>query len=256
MTDDPPVSWQSLRARTSARIGLARAGNTISGAAVREFQFAHVRARHAVSATLDARRLNLPQPCIEVESQAADRAEYVRRPDLGRQLSAAGRERLPHGQYDVVFVIADGLSAMAAERQGAAVLAVVRPLLADWRIAPLVVAHRARVALGDEIATCLGARCVVMMIGERPGLRCAESMSLYMTWNPHVGMRDSGRNCISNIHGHGGLSAMAAANSLAWLLKTARMRGYSGVNLKDETCIIEHGAGQDQKAVATDGREE
>jgi len=255
MTDDRPVSWQSLQARTSARIGLARAGSTISGTAVREFQFAHVRARHAVSATLDIRHLDLAQPCIEVESQASDREEYVRRPDLGRQLSATSRKNLPHGQYDIVFVIADGLSAIAAERQGAAVLAVMMRLLADWRIAPLVVAHRARVALGDEIATCLGARCVVMMIGERPGLRCAESMSLYMTWNPHVGMRDSGRNCISNIHGHGGLSAMTAANSLAWLLKTARMRNYSGVNLKDETCVIEHGAGNGNKAIPSDGQE-
>ncbi|GBQ54583.1 ethanolamine ammonia-lyase subunit EutC [Komagataeibacter swingsii] len=238
MTDDPPLTWRGLQATTSARIGLPRAGNTISGAAVREFQYAHVRARHAVSATLDTSRLNLPQPPIAVESRARDREEYVRRPDLGRQLSDGSRESLPHGRYDVVFVIADGLSALAAQQQGPAVLAAVMPLLAGWRIAPLVVAHRARVALGDEIATGLGARCVVMMIGERPGLRCAESMSLYMTWNPRIGTRDSGRNCISNIHGHGGLSAMAAANSLAWLLKTARMRNYSGVDLKDETCTI------------------
>ncbi|GCE83632.1 ethanolamine ammonia-lyase subunit EutC [Komagataeibacter diospyri] len=239
MTDDRPISWQALQARTSARIGLARAGNTISGAAVREFQYAHVRARHAVSITLDINQLNLSLPHIEVESRAGDRDEYVRRPDLGRQLSDTSRESLPHGRYDIVFVIADGLSALAAQQQGPAVLAAVIPLLADWCIAPLVVAQRARVALGDEIATCLGARCVVMMIGERPGLRCAESMSLYMTWNPKVGMRDSGRNCISNIHGHGGLSAMTAASSLVWLLKMARMRNYSGVNLKDETCTIE-----------------
>lgn len=248
MTDERSISWQGLQARTSARIGLPRAGDTISGAAVRAFQYAHVRARHAVSTMLDTGRLNLSQPLIEVESRAGDRAEYVRRPDLGRQLSGRSRESLPHGQYDVVFVIADGLSALAAERQAPAVLAAARPLLAGWRIAPLVVAHRARVALGDEIAACMGARCVVMMIGERPGLRCAESMSLYMTWNPQPGMRDSGRNCISNIHGHGGLSAMTAANSLAWLLKTARMRNYSGVNLKDETCIIE-------QAVRPDGQD-
>ncbi|WP_182355612.1 ethanolamine ammonia-lyase subunit EutC [Komagataeibacter europaeus] len=252
MTDDRPVSWQGLQAWTSARIGLPRAGNTISGAAVREFQYAHVRARHAVSTTLDTSRLNLSQPPIEVESRARDREEYVRRPDLGRQLSERSRKNLPHGQYDVVFVIADGLSALAAEQQGPAVLAAMMPLLTDWRIAPLVVAHRARVALGDEIATCLGARCVVMMIGERPGLRCAESMSLYMTWNPQIGMRDSGRNCISNIHGHGGLSAMAAANALAWLLKTARTRNYSGVNLKDETCTIEQTVRQDPQKMLSD----
>ena len=239
MAEHSPLSWNSLQARTSARIGLARAGDTIAGAAVRQFQYAHVRARHAVSTTLDVARLALPQPFIEVESQARDRAEFVRRPDLGRQLCETGRARLPHGDYDIVFVMADGLSALAVEQQAVPVFSAIQPLLAGWRIAPLVIAHRARVALGDEIALCLGARCVVMMIGERPGLRCAESMSLYMTWNPHAGMRDSARNCISNIHGYGGQSAVTAANRLAWLLRTARQRGYSGVDLKDETCIID-----------------
>ena len=252
MSKDPILSWNALRARTSARIGLARTGDTMSGAHVRQFRHAHLRARHAVSTVMEAARLGLDRPWVEVESAARDRDEFVRRPDLGRQLCADSRARLAQGghdpatagpaPFDIVFVIADGLSARAAERQAAGVLSGVLPLLADWRVAPLVVAHRARVALGDEIAACLGARSVVVMIGERPGLECAESLSLYMTWNPHPGMRDSARNCISNIHGQGGQSPVTAANRLAWLLKNARQCGYSGVNLKDETRLIEGAA--------------
>ncbi|EFG84405.1 ethanolamine ammonia-lyase subunit EutC [Novacetimonas hansenii] len=257
MSKAPVVSWDILRAQTSARIGLARTGDTMSGAHVRQFRHAHLRARHAVSMVMEVSRLGLDRPWMEVESAARDRDEFVRRPDLGRQLCADSRARLvqaghdravsgpdaygPGRFYDIVFVIADGLSARAAERQAAGVLSGVLPLLTGWRIAPLVVAHRARVALGDEIATCLNACSVVMMIGERPGLECAESLSLYMTWNPHPGMRDSARNCISNIHGQGGQSPVTAANRLAWLLKNARQCGYSGINLKDETCLIEGG---------------
>lgn len=243
--DVTPAPWDALRARTTARIGLARTGDTMAGVHVRQFRHAHLRARHAVSVVMEPARIGLDRPWVEVQSQARDRDEFVRRPDLGRLLCADSRARLARGDdaYDVVFVIADGLSARAAERQAAAVLSGILPLLPGWRIAPLVLAHRARVALGDEIAACLGARCVVMMIGERPGLECAESLSLYMTWNPQPGTRDSARNCISNIHGQGGLAPLAAASRLAWLLKKARQCGHGGVGLKDETRQVEGTSG-------------
>lgn len=116
----------------------------------------------------EAPRLALGEPFVEVHSRAADRGGFVRRPDLGRRLRADDAARLPHVPCDILFVIADGLSALAAARQAPGVLEAARAALAGWSIGPVVVAHNARVALGDEIGELVGARCVVMMIGERP----------------------------------------------------------------------------------------
>ncbi|WP_323992938.1 ethanolamine ammonia-lyase subunit EutC [Nguyenibacter sp. L1] len=226
--------WDALRRLTPARIGQARSGDTVAVGEVLAFQLAHARARAAVWAPLREDKLGLGAEVLRVRSQADERGVFIRRPDLGRRLAPDSAAALVRGDHDVVFVIADGLSAIAAERQAPAVLAAARRLLAGWRIAPVVVAHNARVALGDEIGHRLGARCVVMMIGERPGLSIAESLSLYMTWGPRPGRVDSERNCISNIHSQGGLPAREAAAKLAWLLDGARALGASGIGLKED----------------------
>ncbi|MFW7268274.1 ethanolamine ammonia-lyase subunit EutC [Gluconacetobacter sp. Hr-1-5] len=240
MTDAPradlaPDPWTTLRGLTHARIGLGRTGDALAGADVRALQAAHAAARRAVHATLDPARLALGEPFIEVGSRAPDRGTFVRRPDLGRRLCAQDAARLPHAPCDVVFVIADGLSALAAARQAPGVLEAARASLPDWTIGPVIVAHNARVALGDEIGALIGARCVVMMIGERPGLSAADSLSLYLTWRPRIGRMDSERNCLSNIHAHGGMSHGEAALRLAWLLRGARTLGRSGIALKDNS---------------------
>ncbi len=189
--------WGPIRALTTARIGLARTGDTVSGADVLGLQHAHARARTAVEKRLDEVALGLESAPVTVVSRAHDRATFVRRPDLGRMLSPESAERLPRGPYDVAFVIADGLSARAAERQAPAVLRKARALLAGWAIAPVIVAHNARVALGDEIGARLGAQQVVMMIGERPGLSAADSLSLYLTYAPamRIRLRKNSRGC-------------------------------------------------------------
>lgn len=227
--------WIALRGLTHARIGLGRAGDALAGADVRALQAAHAAARRAVHAALDPARLSLAEPFLEVRSRAPDRGVFVRRPDLGRRLCPQDAARLPQAPCDVLFVIADGLSALAAARQAPGVLEAARASLPGWSIGPLIVAHNARVALGDEIGTLVGARCVVMMIGERPGLSAADSLSLYLTWDPKVGRMDSERNCLSNIHAHGGMAHDEAAFRLAWLLRGARTLGRSGVALKDDS---------------------
>ncbi|GBQ28076.1 ethanolamine ammonia-lyase subunit EutC [Gluconacetobacter sacchari] len=227
--------WATLRGLTHARIGLGRAGDALAGADVRALQAAHAQARRAVHATLDPARLALGAPFIAVRSRAPDRGVFVRRPDLGRRLAAPDAERLPCAPCDVLFVIADGLSALAAARQAPGVLEAARAALPGWSIGPVIVAHNARVALGDEIGERIGARCVVMMIGERPGLSAADSLSLYLTWDPKVGRMDSERNCISNIHAHGGMDHDEAAFRLGWLLRGARALGRSGISLKDDS---------------------
>lgn len=105
---------------------------------------------------------------------------------------------------------------------------------AGWRPGPVVIARQARVALSDEVGTMLHARCVVILIGERPGLSSADSLGIYLTYNPRVGNLDSARNCISNVH-LAGLSYDLAAHKLNYLLTEALRLQLSGVALKDNS---------------------
>jgi ethanolamine ammonia-lyase small subunit len=106
--------------------------------------------------------------------------------------------------------------------------------LADWKIGPVVVARQGRVALGDEIGELLGAKLVVMLIGERPGLSSPDSLGIYLTYAPKVGCSDAQRNCISNVRPEG-LSYAAAAHKLHYLLTHARRLALTGVGLKDDS---------------------
>jgi ethanolamine ammonia-lyase small subunit len=160
------------------------------------------------------------------------------RPDLGRRLAPSAETTLaPHGHgFDVVFVVADGLSARAVQRHAQPVLAEVLPMLRTegWRIGPLVIAYHGRVALGDAIAIVLRADCVVVLIGERPGLTAPDSMGAYLTWRPRSRTTDADRNCISNIRPDG-IGYGDAAFKLAYILRSMRARQLSGVQLKDNS---------------------
>ncbi len=238
-TRDP---WARLRAATSARIGLGRAGDAMRTRDVLAFQLAHGRARDAVHKPLDVEALaaTLPEMPVVVRSRASDRLTYLRRPDLGRRLDPACEGALSPGDHDAVFVIADGLSATGVQQYAAPLLRACMARLEGWRLAPTVVATQARVALGDEIGERLGARICAVLIGERPGLSVADSLGVYLTFSPRFGRRDSERNCISNIH-PAGLGYEAAAEKLAWLMREARVRGLTGVGLKDDSVLLPRG---------------
>jgi len=254
-----PDPWQALRALTPARIGLGRVGHALPTRELLACDAAQARARAAVQLPLDVADLTTrlaalrggPAP-VPVVSNAADRGAYLLRPDLGRRLSAASRVALeevaratPGG--DLVIVVGDGLSTTAVSRHA---VAVVEHLLAtrprDVAIGPLVVASQARVALGDEVAAVLEARHVAMLVGERPGLSCQDSLGIYLTRDPRPGRTDAERNCLSNIH-PGGLAPQAAAARLWWLLREAGRIGVTGVALKDRSadgdppCVEQHG---------------
>ncbi len=235
----PGELWARLRRTTPARIALGRVGHALPLGEVLDFQLAHARARDAVHAALDPAALTAalaPLPVLEVESDAPDRATYLRRPDLGRRLSARSAAVLADagGDCDVVFVIGDGLSATGVQAGAAQLVRACLAGLDNLRIGPVVIAQAARVALGDPIGEALGARVCVMIIGERPGLSVHDSLGIYMTYAPQTGRTDAERNCISNIHGAGGLSPQEAARTLGWLLREALRRELSGVALKDD----------------------
>jgi ethanolamine ammonia-lyase small subunit len=241
-TDDDPL-WIGLRRLTAARIGLKRTGASLATGPLLDFKLAHARARDAVHEALDEAKLiaevaALGLPVLTVSSAAEDRQRYLMRPDLGRQLAPAAEATLtPHaGTYDVAFVVADGLSARAVQTHAPPVLAAVLPPLQaeGWQIAPLAVARHGRVALGDAISALLGADCVAVLIGERPGLTAPDSMGAYLTWQPHTGTTDADRNCISNIRPEG-IGYADAAFKLVHLLRCMHARRLSGVQLKDDS---------------------
>ena len=230
--------FERLRASTPARVFLGRCGAALPTQAMLEFQLAHARARDAVYDEFEPEHVAAALPNQDVRivhSRAFDRQMYLQRPDLGRRLDDSSAASLPRGDYEAVFVIADGLSPRAVHEHAAATLAATLPKISGWRLAPFVVSCHARVALGDEIGERLGAQLAVVLIGERPGLSAPNSLGVYLTWQPRLGRLDSERNCISNIRPPAGLSYEQAAVRVAWLMNTARRLRLSGIALKEES---------------------
>ena len=236
--------WARLARLTPARIGLGRAGAALPTREVLRFALDHARARDAVHTPLDAEALEaalvaLGHGVLHVESAAPDRPTYLRRPDLGRRLSAASRAGLEGRQRpptDLAVVVADGLSAAAVQTHAAPLLAALAPWIAraNWTLAPVVIARQGRVALGDEVGALLRARMVVMLLGERPGLSSPDSLGIYLTFGPRPGRSDAERNCISNVR-PAGLTYDLAAFKLAWHLTEALRLGLTGLTLKDQS---------------------
>ena len=240
VTDSP---WTAWRAATPARLALGRAGAGMPTDETLRFGWAHAMARDAIHAPLDVDALtadlrSLGWAVERVRSRADDRATYLRRPDLGRQLYADDAVRLRetgNSGADVCIVVGDGLSSLAVARHAVPLLAALRSQLSpETRFAPVVIATQARVALADEVAECFGATLSVMLIGERPGLSSPDSLGIYLTHAPRRGRHDAERNCISNVRPEG-LSYPLAAFKLAWLMREAVRRSLSGVALKDES---------------------
>jgi ethanolamine ammonia-lyase small subunit len=235
----PPADpWSALRRHTPARISLGRAGTSLPTHEVLRFAAAHAAARDAVHLPLDAEALLAELRALglapaQVASRATSRVEYLTRPDLGRQLDAAGRDALaPGADGGLCIVVGDGLSAIAAQRHAAPLLAeLARAGVVAERV---VVATQARVALGDEIGERVGASLVLVLIGERPGLSSPDSLGAYLTWAPKTGRADSERNCVSNIRPEGLPLAHAAAR-LAWLVRESQRRRVTGIELKDDS---------------------
>lgn len=244
-----------LRQSTRARIGLGRSGDALPTRALLDFQHAHARARDAVHGALDNDRLAElldPLETVRVRSQAGDRATFIRRPDLGRALapesSAILRGLAGHHDWDVVFIVGDGLSAAAVMAHAAPLMAACHARLAGWKIGPVVLAEQARVALADGIGEALGARISVILIGERPGLSVADSLGMYLTWKPRLGRSDAERNCISNVH-QNGLSYEVAADKAAWLIGEATRRRLTGVQLKEDAPSLAHASVPEPKMI-------
>jgi ethanolamine ammonia-lyase small subunit len=240
----PTRPLHELQYLTPARVALGRTGVSLPTQALLEFTLDHARARDAVHAPFNALAIlrgleAMGLETVSVSSQSDSRHDYLRRPDFGRKLAATSRDLVAQcrkGAFDLAVVIGDGLSPAAVNAHAVELIRNLTPRLHanSVQIGIAVVASGARVALGDEIGLLLGARAVLMLIGERPGLSVPKSMGAYLTYAPASGLTDAHRNCISNIHGSG-LSYDEAAFKIAWLIREALVRQVSGVALKDES---------------------
>jgi ethanolamine ammonia-lyase small subunit len=251
--DKPPVDPQNplleLRRLTPARIALGRTGTSMPTSAQLDFQYAHAQARDAVHLPFDHTELSSQlaergRESLLLHSAATDRNSYLQRPDLGRKLSDESAQTLRDyaranpGGVDLAVVVADGLSALAVHRHTLPFLARMEEQTAieGWSLSPVILVEQGRVAVADEIGELLGAKMVVILIGERPGLSSPDSLGLYFTYNPKVGLTDAYRNCISNVRLEG-LSYGMAAHRLLYLMREACRRQLSGVSLKDEAQV-------------------
>ncbi|MBM4724768.1 ethanolamine ammonia-lyase small subunit [Prescottella equi] len=231
--------WDDIRRHTRARIGLGRSGNGVPTRRHLQFVAAHAEARDAVHTALDVetlaermRDVGIGAPLI-VRSAAADRATYLRRPDLGR-IPEPGT-KLPPNASDIGIALCDGLSATALAAHGPGLTAAIVQALPRLTFAPPVIATQARVALGDHIGAQLGVTTMLVLIGERPGLSVADSVGIYLTHHPRPGRTDAQRNCVSNVHPPDGMTYDHAARVVAVLVEGARRMGASGVALKDSS---------------------
>lgn len=243
---DPQNPWLQLRHLTPARIALGRTGTSLPTSAQLDFQLAHAQARDAVHLPFDHAGLGTQlqeggRDSLLLHSAAPDRNTYLQRPDLGRKLSDESAQTLRDyasahpGGVDLAIVVADGLSALAVHRHTLPFIKRLEDQMSadGWSLAPVLLVEQGRVAIGDEIGQLLGAKMLVMLIGERPGLSSPDSLGLYFTYAPKVGLTDAYRNCISNVRLEG-LSYGMAAHRLLYLMREACRRQLSGVNLKDE----------------------
>jgi len=239
---DLPEALRKVRARTPARILQGRAGAAYRTSVQLELREAHAAARDAVRGEMDLQGV-FGEDCVrrwelfEVQTRAAGKDEYLLRPDLGRRFDEVSqrkiRERCARGS-DLQVVIGDGLSVPAVSMQVPALL----PLLyagakaRGWKAGRAFVVRYCRVGILNEIGELLDPRVAVLLIGERPGLATAESLSAYMAYHPRLGQSDSDRNLISNIHARGVASADAAARILNLAAQMMEV-GASGYTVKE-----------------------
>lgn len=234
---------QAARARTPARVLVGRAGPAYRTATQLELRRDHAAALDAVHAELDL-LADFGKDFVErwklfvVQSQAASKSEYLMRPDLGRRLNEAARQEvLKAGSRgaDLQVVIGDGLSAAAVVAQVPRLLPLMEgeARRRGWSFGQPFAVRHCRVGIINDVGELLEPTIVVLLIGERPGLATAESLSAYLAYRPRPGDTDARRNLISNIHARG-VPVEAAAPRIAALAERMRAAQTSGVSVKEE----------------------
>ncbi|QTD40507.1 ethanolamine ammonia-lyase subunit EutC [Sporosarcina sp. Te-1] len=233
-SDGKETELAELRKKTPARVGVGRAGSRPKTKTWLQFRLDHAAAVDAVYGEVPDEllsRLDL----FQVHSKVADKEEYIRRPDLGRRLSDESKqtvmEKCKKGPT-VQIVASNGLSAKAIEENLEDVYLSLEQSLRNLNIdmGTTFYVDKGRVALMDEIGEMLQPDVVVMLIGERPGLVSAESLSAYLCYQPRIGTIEADRMVISNIH-KGGIPPVEAGAYLGTVIQKVLKYEASGVSL-------------------------
>lgn len=238
-----PEFVAKIRARTPARVLADRAGAAYRTRTQLELRRAHAAARDAIRNEFNLERdlgADFVQKwkLFEVCSRAHSKEEYLLHPDLGRQLNDDTRKQVTahcSREADLQVVIGDGLSVTAVSTQVPRLLPLImeQARLRGWKLGQPFAVHYCRVGLLNDIGELLKPGVAVLLIGERPGLSTAESLSAYMAFQPGTGHTDANRNLISNIHSAGVAPEAAAARILA-LAEQMMRRQISGIELKEQ----------------------
>jgi len=238
-----PAIARQVRARTPARLLVGRAGGAYRTGTQMDLRDAHAAARDAVRTELDLERdlgadFAERWKLFEVATRASSKDEYLLRPDLGRSFSEQSREELRrrcHAVLQLQIAIGDGLSVTAVSVQVPRLL----PLLCDgahargWTVGQTFVVRYCRVGILNDIGELLAPEVAVLLIGERPGLATAESLSAYLAYRPQRNHSDANRNLISNIHSRG-VNPEDAAVRILQLAERMMKLGASGYDVREE----------------------
>ena len=229
-----PDALERMRKRTTARIGVGRAGPRLNTRTMLTLRADHAQARDAVFSTIDPKFIE-SLGLMTVRTMCADKQTFITRPDLGRRLSPESEklilEKCVHDP-DVQIYAADGLSTTAIRANLDRILPILIETLtaSGLKVGTPFYMEYGRVAAEDRVAELLGAKVVCVLIGERPGLATASSMSAYIAYNAHVGMPEARRTVVSNIH-KDGLNAIEAGAYIAEVIKKIYEQKASGIEL-------------------------
>ncbi|MDL5362175.1 ethanolamine ammonia-lyase subunit EutC [Halalkalicoccus sp. NIPERK01] len=226
-----------IRERNPSRLGVGRAGSRPRTDTLLDFRADHGIARDAVLTSVDEGFIE-EMGLVKIGTLVEDTEEYLARPDRGREISAETaeylREHCEEGP-EVQVIVADGLSSSAVEANVPELLPILLDGLVDrdLRVGTPVFVEYGRVDVMDAIGEELEAECCVILIGERPGLASAESLSAYLVYGPERGGPTAKKSVISNIH-RGGLPPVEAGAQLVDLIAEMCERERSGIDLRED----------------------
>ena len=234
-TPEDPDGLKRMMSKTPARIGVGRAGPRLKTQTMLALRADHAAARDSVFADVDESLIDRIG-MLKVQSCCRDRNEHLTRPDLGRKFSDETEQLIKSScksGADVQFIISDGLSSKAIEANIEKVLpsAAEEVKSLGYSVGDYIFVKYGRVACMDHICELLGSKVTCILIGERPGLGTAESMSAYITYDSRVGMPEANRTVVSNIHS-GGITPVEAGAYLSEVIDMIMKNKASGVNLK------------------------
>lgn len=228
-------AYLDMKAKTPARLGIGRAGTRYKTETVLRFRADHAAAQDAVFSYVDEEFIK-GNNMFAVETLCKDKDEYLTRPDLGRKFSPETINNIKSKfgtNQKVLILVGDGLSSAAIEANLKDCVPAIKQGLKMYGIdsSEILFVKHCRVGAMDHLGEELGCEVICMLVGERPGLVTAESMSAYIAYKPYIGMAEAKRTVISNIH-KGGTTAVEAGAHIAELIKTMLDKKASGIDLK------------------------